>query len=195
MKIRGLAFVLVAALVALAAGCSSTSSYIRGTRVADTPENRTIIGVIERYRLAVESKNTPALMKMAAKGYWEDGGTPSGADDYGYDGLREVLTGRFMRADEIRYSMKYVKVRRQGQRAYVEVIIDASYTISTSQGEQRMDQRDQNEIVLEWDGEHWMFVSGMYSATASPPRAPRRSRSVPASLHLPASHPAVDTRR
>jgi hypothetical protein len=54
-----------------------------------------------------------------------------------------------------------VKVRRQGQRAYVEVIIDASYTISTSQGEQRMDQRDQNEIVLEWDGEHWMFVSGM----------------------------------
>ena len=161
MKIRGLAFLIVTVLAASAAGCSAQSSLIRGTRVEDTKENRTIIGVVERYRLAVERKDAPGLMKMAARSYWEDGGTPTGSDDYGYDGLREVLIGRFQRADDIRYSMKYVKVRRQGQRAYVEVIIDASYTITTSTGEQRLDQRDQNEIVLEWDGEHWMFVSGM----------------------------------
>jgi hypothetical protein len=161
MKIRALAFLIVTTLAAAATGCTGGGAYIRGTRVEDTSENRTIIGVVERYRLAVERKDAPALMNMAAKSYWEDGGTPTGADDYGYDGLREVLTGRFQRADDIRYSMKYVKVRRQGQRAFVEVIIDASYTISTTQGEQRMDQRDQNELVLEWDGEHWMFVSGM----------------------------------
>ena len=161
MKIRALVFMIVAALAASASGCGSSSAYIRGTRVDDTSENRTIIGVVERYRLAVERKDAPALMKMAAKSYWEDGGTPTGADDYGFDGLREVLVGRFQRADDIRYSMKYVKVRRQGTRAFVEVVIDASYTVSTSQGDQRMDQRDQNELVLEWDGEHWMFVSGM----------------------------------
>jgi hypothetical protein len=160
-KIRPLMFMIAAALAVSASGCSSNSTYIRGTRVDDTTENRTIIGVVERYRLAVERKDAPALMKMAAKSYWEDGGTPTGADDYGYDGLREVLVGRFQRADDIRYSMKYVKVRRQGQRAYVEVVVDASYTITTSNGEQRMDQRDQNQLVLEWDGEHWMFVSGM----------------------------------
>ena len=160
-KIRALMFMIAAALAVSASGCSSNSTYIRGTRVDDTTENRTIIGVVERYRLAVERKDAPALMKMAAKSYWEDGGTPTGADDYGYDGLREVLVGRFQRADDIRYSMKYVKVRRQGQRAYVEVVIDASYTVTTSQGEQRMDQRDQNQLILEWDGEHWMFVSGM----------------------------------
>jgi hypothetical protein len=164
-KIRALSFtsfwLCATALTVFATGCASESTYIRGTRVDDTSENRTIIGVVERYRLAVERKDAPALMKMAAKSYWEDGGTPTGADDYGYDGLREVLVGRFQRADDIRYSMKYVKVRRQGQRAYVEVVVDASYTITTSNGEQRMDQRDQNQLVLEWDGEHWMFVSGM----------------------------------
>ncbi len=161
MKIRALTFLIALTLTASATGCSSSGAYIRGTRVVDTTENRTIIGVVERYRLAVERKDATALMKMAAKTYWEDGGTPTGADDYGYDGLREVLVGRFQRADDIRYSMKYVKVRRHGQRAFVEVVIDASYTISTSNGEQRMDQRDQNELVLEWDGDHWMFVSGM----------------------------------
>jgi hypothetical protein len=161
MKIRLLMLLMIAALAASSSACAGHASYIRGTQVNDTPENRTIIGVIERYRLAVERKDAPALMKMASKSYWEDGGTPTGADDYGYDGLREVLVGRFQRADDIRYSMRYVKVRRQGQRAYVEVVIDASFTITTSQGEQRLDQRDQNELVLEWDGEHWMFVSGM----------------------------------
>jgi hypothetical protein len=161
MKIHAFVLVLATALGVLAPGCASSSTYIRGTKVEDNKDNRQIIGVVERYRLAVERKDAPALMKMAAKSYWEDGGTPTGADDYGYDGLREVLVGRFQRADDIRYSMKYVKVRRQGQRAFVEVVIDASYTITTPQGEQRMDQRDQNELVLEWDGEHWMFVSGM----------------------------------
>jgi hypothetical protein len=163
MKIRALMLALVVGLAfaASATGCATQSTVIRGTKVEDTQENRTIIGVVERYRLAVERKDAGALMKMAAKSYWEDSGTPTGADDYGYDGLREVLVGRFQRADDIRYSMKYVKVRRQGQRAYVEVVIDASYTITTSAGEQRMDQRDQNQLVLEWDGEHWMFVSGM----------------------------------
>ncbi len=161
MRIRALAFVVAAMLALGVTGCTGGNSYIKGTRVEDSADNRTIIGVIERYRQAVERKDAPAIMAMAAKSYWEDGGTPTGADDYGYDGLREVLTGRFQRADDIRYSMKYLKVRRQGELAFVEVVIDASYTITTPKGEQRMDQRDQNELVLEWDGEHWMFVSGM----------------------------------
>jgi ketosteroid isomerase-like protein len=160
MRLRALP--LLATLFALAAGaCAAGTKNIPGTRVADTDENRTIIGVVEKYRLAVERKDAPALMAMASKSYWEDGGTPTGSDDYGYDGLREVLTGRFQRADEIRYSLKYLRVRRQGDRAFVDVAIDASYTVKTTRGDERVDKRDQNQIVLEWDGEHWKFISGM----------------------------------
>jgi hypothetical protein len=155
MKILGLAL-----LLSLSA-CAARASYITGTTVTDSDENRAIITVVEQYRLAVERRDAMTLLKMASKSYWEDGGTPTGADDYGYDGLREVLAGRFQRAEEIRYSMKYLKVSRKGDRASVTVLIDASYTITGTAGEQRLDKRDENELVLEWDGERWLFLSGM----------------------------------
>ena len=59
------------------------------------------------------SAATPTrLMLMAAKQYWEDSGTPTGSDDYGYDGLRNVLLTRLSKASDIRYSMRYMEVRQ-----------------------------------------------------------------------------------
>jgi hypothetical protein len=149
------------ALVVLA-GCAGQASYIYGTRVVDTSQNRELVAAVEQYRVAVEKKDTQALMEMASKSYWEDAGTPTGSDDYGYDGLRTVLDGRFARADGIRYSMKYMGVRRLGpNKAAVDVVIDASYSIATANGSRRLDMKDQNEMVLEYDGRRWLFLSGM----------------------------------
>jgi hypothetical protein len=143
-------------------GCASSTPYIYGTKVEDNAENRRILGVVEQYRLAVERRDTSALLAMAAPGYWEDGGTPTGSDDYGIEGLRDALANRFSRADNIRYSMRYMAVRRLSRtRAAIEVLVDASYTIATARGAQRLDMRDQNEMVLEFDGRNWKFVSGM----------------------------------
>ena len=50
-----------------------------------------MLDACEEYRLAVERGDADALMLMAHKQYWEDSGTPSGSDDYGYEGLRNVL--------------------------------------------------------------------------------------------------------
>jgi hypothetical protein len=142
--------------------CAGGPDYVRGTKVLDSRENRTILGVVEKYRLAVERKDTPTLLNLAAKEYWEDGGTPTGADDYGYDGLREALTTRFSRADGIRYSMRYMGIKHlPGHRVAVDVLIDASYSIQTANGNIRKDMRDQNELVLQNDGTNWKFLSGM----------------------------------
>jgi len=148
--------------LALVSACASETAYIYGTKVEDNQENRRLITACEEYRVAVEQKNTQALMQMASKNYWEDGGTPTGADDYGLDGLRNVLETRFARADGIRYTMKYVEIRHMtANRAAVDVMIDATYSISTAQGPKRLDMRDQNELVLEYDGRRWLFLSGM----------------------------------
>jgi hypothetical protein len=110
---------------------------------------------------------------MASKSYWEDGGSATGKDDYGYDQLQEVLTGRFQKGEDLRYSLRYMNVLRRcpagqeaedntGCRAYVEVLVDASYSVKDARGETvRRDKRDQNQLVLEWDGEAWKFLSGM----------------------------------
>jgi hypothetical protein len=162
--VKTLARTVLAALClsAFAAGCASSVEYIPGTKVVRTRDNETLIERVEAYRMAVEHKDAAALLLMASKTYWDDGGTPAGDDDYGYDGLQKLLAGRFQQADAIRYAMRYVGIHRQGDRAFVDVIVDASFSIKDARGQElRQDMRDQNQLVLEWDGSRWMFVSGM----------------------------------
>ena len=42
------------------------------------------------------------------------------------------------------------------------MLIDASFTVTSAMGQpKRPDKRDQNQLVLEWDGRRWLFLSGM----------------------------------
>ncbi len=142
--------------------CAASVEMIPGTKVPRSQENQQLIDRIEDYRMAVERKDAPALVLMASKRYWEDAGTPSGTDDYGYQGLQEILMGRFQKVKAIRYSMRYVDIERRGDRAYVDVLIDASFTVEDARGaDTRADMRDQNQFILEWNGRNWLFLSGM----------------------------------
>lgn len=143
------------------AACGGRASYIRGTKIPDTADNREIISTIERYRVALERRDAPALIAMASPRYWEDGGTAKADDDYGYDGLREVLATRLPRVEEIRYSLRYLNIKRKGNVAIVYVYIDGSYTMPTRRGTSRPDQKDPGQIVLEREGGKWLFLSGM----------------------------------
>ncbi len=163
---------LVAGLIFSSAQLSAcgpkAGHYISGTQVSSTDENREVIARVEEYRIAIEEKDTNALMLMASREYREDGGTPAGDDDYGFSGLRELLKTRFAQAEDIRYSIRYMRVRyvdeseMASRKAFVDVIIDASFTIPDARGGVvRKDKRDQGQFVMSWDEEKWMFLSGM----------------------------------
>lgn len=153
-------------------GCAAQARNMPGTKIADDKVNRSIRDAVEAYRVAVERGDSEALFLMASDRYTEDGGTSVGSDDYTHEGLKDVLTGRFRMVREVRYSMRYVKIQRNcpaaggepetGCMARVEVLIDASFTIADARGQdKRVDKRDQNELVLEWNGDKWQFISGM----------------------------------
>jgi hypothetical protein len=149
--------------------CAHNGSYVAGTKVPYSESNKSVLAACEDYRQAVERADADGLMLMAHKQYWEDSGTPSGSDDYGYEGLRNVLLSRLQQASDIRYSMRYLAVRQScgdelkaGCRASVDVLIDASFTVTNAMGQpKRPDKRDQNELILEWDGRRWLFLAGM----------------------------------
>lgn len=159
---------LLGGVLLLVGACGPRVSYIQGTKIERTSENQKLISRVEQYRSAVEEKDAAGLLLMASREYWEDGGTPDGDDDYGFAGLKDVLTSRFQQADSIRYSMRYKRIRlapgatEDSRRAFVDVLVDASFTIPDARGGlRRSDLRDQGQLVLDWDGEKWMFVSGM----------------------------------
>ncbi len=153
-----------------AAGCAARPRVISGTRITDTSFNREILDTVEKYRRALERGDTAELLAMASPNYWEDSGTASGSDDYGYDGLKRALEGRLAKATEIRYSIRYVAMRsqcnhdsvREGCRANLEALVDASFSVVDATGKSRRpDKRDQGEFVLERTGDKWLFVAGM----------------------------------
>jgi hypothetical protein len=149
-------------VVAVAFACGGQSRYIAGSEVEATPDNQRILETLEAYRIALEARDASKLLMMASDKYWDDGGTPSGEDDYGYSQLKEILATRLQRASDIRYSLRYKAIRRSGDRVFVDVLIDASFTVTDADGKPaRRDMRDRNQFVLEFDGEDWKFISGM----------------------------------
>lgn len=164
---KSLRLVLPALLVLTA--CAARPRTIGNSKISDTSFNRGVLETIETYRTAMERQDTQTLLLMASKKYREDGGTPSGSDDYGYEGLRQVLSERLSKVSEVRYSMRYVAMHtncgdspREGCRVSVEVLVDASFTVIDAMGnERRPDMRDQSEFVLERSGDKWLFLSGM----------------------------------
>lgn len=147
-------------------GCA-TRGNIPNTRVPDTRENREIIDVCERYRRALEARDTSTLLALASPNYFEDSGTPKADDDYGYDGLRRVIEARLKLVKSVRYEVEYRKVTRKDRHAEVEVYIDASFQIASAdsskdaQADQYKRVTEYNRLELENDGTRWRFTRGM----------------------------------
>ncbi len=157
-------------LFALLCGCAGTNRTIGSTRIPDSSNNREVIKTIESYRVAVEKKDIQKLLLMTASSYTEDRGSIRPKDHYGRAQLPAELRDFFSKAEDIRYSLRYEKIKwdcpegKDGDycRAMVEVKIDASFTLENALGQpSRIDKQDQNRLILIWVDEQWKFEEGM----------------------------------
>ncbi len=158
MRLRALLFALGA--LSLGPACA-TINHIPGTTVADNKLNREILEVCERYRHAMEERDGATLLAMAHPNYYEDSGTPKGEDDYGYDGLRQVIQSRLAQVRSIRYNIEYRAIEVKGTRARVDIRYDASFQIATDMGDRWERKQNDKRLELESDGHRWQFIAGM----------------------------------
>jgi hypothetical protein len=155
---------LATGLVALAVGTTmgcATVNVIPGTKVVDTKINREILDVCERYRHAMEDRDATTLLALAHPNYYEDSGTPKGDDDYGYEGLKEVLQRRMAQLRTLRYNIEYRKITIEGHRALVDLRYDASFQLATEMGDRWERKMNDKRIELENDGRRWLIIAGM----------------------------------
>jgi hypothetical protein len=154
--------VLLAALcaAAAAAGCAAPR-VIAGTQVTDTRLNRELLEVCERYRHALEDRDAETLYSLASPQYFEDSGTPKADDDYGYEGLKQVLNTRLAALKAVRYNIDYREIAVNGNRAHVDIRYDASYQIATELGDRWERKQNEKRLELEFNGKVWRFTAGM----------------------------------
>jgi len=156
-RLGALAGVVIAAM----AGCGHTR-YLAGTTIPATEDNLAVVETIEQYRELLIEKNIEGLLLLASKEYFEDGGTPQANDDYGYDGLREVLTRHLGRVQSLRYDIEYQRVTMRGDRAEVDAFLNGAFELQSETGERYRRVNDRHRFVLERTSNNkWRFLSGM----------------------------------
>ncbi|HET6283110.1 MAG TPA: hypothetical protein VFH73_19285 [Polyangia bacterium] len=157
-----LRFALVAlwGVLATVAGCAHRD-YFPGTTIIKSEQNREILEIIEQYRRRLIERNIEGMLVLASDKYFEDSGTPRSDDDYGYEGLKQVLTRKLGRVKSLRYEIEYRSIRVLGSRAEVEVFLDGSFELAAESGDRYRRVNDYHRFVLEKSNDRWKFMSGM----------------------------------
>lgn len=157
---RLFALAALAWTAATTTGCA-TLKPIPGTKIADTPLNREILSRVEDYRVALEQRDAGKLLTLASPQYYEDSGTTTGSDDYGFPGLKRILEQRLAALRWLRYLIKYRDIRIDGTHAFVDFKYDISYQLMTELGERWERKQSEKRVELIREDNRWMFLSGM----------------------------------
>jgi hypothetical protein len=152
---------LAAAALAVFGGACAHPNYYPGTTILRSDDNQKIVDTVNQYRVRLTERNVDGLLVMASERYREDSGTPRSDDDYGYDGLRQVLKVRLTRLKSIWYEIEMRNIDVRGQHAEVDVFLNGSFELAAKSGDRYKRVNDYHRFVLEKEGETWKFLSGM----------------------------------
>ena len=148
-------------LTLFGAGACAHTDYFPGTTILKNEENIKIIETVEQYRRRMLEHNVEGLLILASQRYFEDSGTPRSDDDYGYEGLKQVLTSKLKMVKSLRYEIEYRNIIVRGDRAEVEVFLDGSLELAADSGDRYRRVNDYHHFVLEHENDQWKFVGGM----------------------------------
>ena len=95
--------VLFAAAALLASGC--VRHYIPGTEIEENEDTSAIVKLMEKYRLAVEGRDTEALMALVSPQFRDNQGTSTPEDDIDFRSLPVELKNRFEHIDNVHLSI------------------------------------------------------------------------------------------
>ena len=151
---------LLALSVAVLCGCSHEK--IPNTDVDDTEENKEIVLFMEKYRRAVETRDIPSLLSMAARDYYDDMGTPTGTDDVDYEALATGLKRIKEEVSDTRYQISYRLLTYTARdRVLVDVLYTGWFKVATPDGPQWQRRLEPHRVVLARAGDGYKIVSGM----------------------------------
>jgi hypothetical protein len=168
LRVRALSLALALASIGVLVGCKGGPT-IPGTEIPDTEDNRQILSVLERYRTSFISRDAAAVLSTAHPTYLDTAGTDDPSDDITYSELGPLLRRRLAQLDSIRFTIDYLEILGEGDRAVVRVWVDASFRFKPlldSYGEARDSPpfsrvMDHSEFELVREGENWLIVRGI----------------------------------
>jgi hypothetical protein len=149
-------FVVLAAL-----SLSACARNIPNTEIRDTPDNRSVIALVDAYRKAFDTRNADAVMALVSPAYYDDSGTVDPGDDVDYKALPAVLRDTFSRISQVRIEFGITDIIVNGDKAQADLFYDAKYRVTTPRTEIAKRDTDIQRLLLQRDGPNWKIISGL----------------------------------
>lgn len=160
MTPRTLAALLLLTLGLVTTGCGP--KYVKGTKIEYTAERQALANIVERYRVAIEQRDSDALRAIASSDYYENGSTTTDPkDDYGNDGLQKVLSDLSNTVKEVRYEISIEAIEIVGDAAYIDLEYTGQYLYTVGERDRWETVTDKNRLTMRREGEQWRIVNGM----------------------------------
>jgi len=150
-------------LPVLVLGCVACGpSYIPGTQIEDTPNNKQVLTLLQEYKSGMENRNTGAIIKLCSTRYFEDNGNADPNDDYGYGDLRDrVLPDTFKRLSEVQLEVEVREIRVDKDRANADVRFSYRAKMALPAGDKWNVDTQLNRLQMTREGKEWKIISGL----------------------------------
>lgn len=153
---------IVFTLLALAlAGCPPRK--IPGTELDDTSETHAVIDLMQKFRAAIEKKDTDAIVKMADESFRDDGGSVNPDDDLDYASLGPKLSARMAKLSNVKLDVTVRRVEFDSDTKHARVTYSYQVTFNVPDYTQRtQSENDIKQMLLKRVGEdQWKILSGI----------------------------------
>ncbi len=137
--------------------------YIDGTKIKDNPTNRSILTLVEAYRVGVEQKNVDILAQIVSTQYFENAGTTGhSSDDYGLKTvLVKVLPMLQEDIKEVFYKIEVKRIDLMGQTANVVIEYELKFHYIEGDLDGWSTKKDRHRLDLVWEDETWKIAGGL----------------------------------
>lgn len=139
------------ALVLGLAAC--TPSLIPGTPIQDTEDNRAILDVVRRYKLAFEAKDAPAVVALASPRYLD------ARDSISHATLSKNLSDQFAKITDPHLDLQVRRIEIEKEHATVDYFYSIAFKVDTASADYTRES-DEKRMTLERSGKDWLVVSG-----------------------------------
>lgn len=155
-------------LVVLTLGCGGrqlqSPMIAPELELSDTEDHRALLAIMEDLQDAIIGLDTAAIRALVSERYYDNAGTTdTSEDDYGFDGLMEVVETLRDHVREVRLEMQIRDVIVDDRRGRAHIIYEFAYTMLYRVADQdRWDTgRDVNRLDFERTDAGWRITRGL----------------------------------
>jgi hypothetical protein len=149
----------IAPVTLLLAACAA--HRIPGTEIADKPENRAVLAVVQAYSDALQRKDAAGLLALASPEYFDNAGTADPEDDMNFARLEQSLQADLAKVESLRVEVQVRSITVEGATAVAEIWSDGWYRIQTPQGIVPRRDQELHRMRLALREGAWKIVSGL----------------------------------